>query len=315
MNVVSKTVHSDIATVYIAKMRNQRMIEFVESIQHPYPIQDKWILMISTLFGCPVKCLMCDAGGDYLGKLTKNEMLEQIEYLIGQRFLDGRVKAEKFKIQFARMGEPAFNKNVINLLRELPAKINYSGTLIPSISTIAPAGTEGFFKDLLRVKREIYNQANFQFQFSLHSTNQIERDKMIPVKKWDFEKISKYGDAFYDDGDRKITLNFALHSTDALDPQVIKKYFNRERFLIKITPVNPTVNVKRNKIQNIIISQEQAAQLKPIQELREMGYDLIISIGELEENRIGSNCGQYIKNYIRSKQKMEASYTYSLNKV
>jgi adenine C2-methylase RlmN of 23S rRNA A2503 and tRNA A37 len=40
-----------------------RLIEFVEECQPPYGRAERWILMVSTLYGCPVKCLFCDAGG------------------------------------------------------------------------------------------------------------------------------------------------------------------------------------------------------------------------------------------------------------
>ena len=32
--------------------------------------------------------------------------------------------------------------------------------------------------------------------------------------------------------------------------------------------------------------------------IEKFGFETIISIGELEENRIGSNCGQYISRYL-----------------
>ena len=66
MKIISKTAKSDIATVYIAEI-NGKHIEFVESIQPPLSKQDKWVLIISTLFGCPVGCKMCDAGSFYHG--------------------------------------------------------------------------------------------------------------------------------------------------------------------------------------------------------------------------------------------------------
>ena len=34
-----------------------------------------------------------------------------------------------------------------------------------------------------------------------------------------------------------------------------------------------------------------------VSRLKDAGYDVIISIGNLEENKIGSNCGQFIRKY------------------
>jgi len=38
-----------------------------------------------------------------------------------------------------------------------------------------------------------------------------------------------------------------------------------------------------------------------IDKLRSSGYEVILSIGEVEENRIGSNCGQYVMQYLRAR--------------
>jgi 23S rRNA (adenine2503-C2)-methyltransferase len=65
MKVFAATKESNLATVYMADMGDGRLLEFVEACQPPFGRAERWILMISTLFGCPVKCLMCDAGGSY----------------------------------------------------------------------------------------------------------------------------------------------------------------------------------------------------------------------------------------------------------
>ena len=52
-----------------------------------------------------------------------------------------------------------------------------------------------------------------------------------------------------------------------------------------------------------------------LEELRESGYEVILSIGELKENDIGSNCGQYITNYLKEKERIEGGYTYPMQKI
>ena len=104
MKVFAMTSNPDLATVYMADMGDERMIEFVEACQPPYGRDEHWILMVSTLFGCPVKCQMCDAGGHYRGKPTAEEILKQIDYMVDEVFPGRRIPSRKFKIQFARMG-------------------------------------------------------------------------------------------------------------------------------------------------------------------------------------------------------------------
>ena len=195
MEVTAMAGNDQIAMVYIADFGQGRAVEFVESIQPPLPREKKWVLMVSTLFGCPVKCLMCDAGGTYQGKLSCEEILAQIDYLVKKRFPGDFIPVEKFKIQFARMGEPSFNPSVLDVLTELPNRYHAAG-LIPSLSTIAPRGVERFFERLLEIKERLYPNGNFQFQFSLHTTDDNLRDQLIPVKKWTFAEMAEYGNRF-----------------------------------------------------------------------------------------------------------------------
>jgi len=306
MKIIAKTGDENIAMVYIAETEDGKLIEFVESVQPPIPREKKWVLTLSTLYGCPVGCRFCDAGNYYEGKLSLNDIMYQIDYLIASRFPHREVPVHKFKIQFARMGEPSFNQNVLDVLQELPELYHAPG-LIPSLSTIAPNGSDRFFERLLEIKQKIYKE-RFQLQFSIHTTDIKKRDWLIPVKKWDFEKIAEYGKAFYKRGDRKITLNFALADGIPVDPGVLLRHFNPDKFLIKITPVNPTYQASKNKISSYILPDEEDYEI--INALREVGYEVILSIGELAENHIGSNCGQHVTNYLKEKDKIKGGYTY-----
>jgi 23S rRNA (adenine2503-C2)-methyltransferase len=311
MKIVSKAGDENIAVVYIAQMDNGRLIEFAESVQPPIPREKKWVLLVSTLYGCPVGCRFCDAGGYYQGRLSRDEIVSQINYLIEMRFPDRNVEVEKFKIQFARMGDPAFNLNVLDVLEELPQLYDAPG-LIPSLSTIAPAGCDRFFKRLLKIKDKIY-KGRFQLQFSIHTTDKSLRDWLIPFQKWNLEKIGKYGEKFYSKGERKITLNFALAQGMPVDPEVLLHYFDPNRFLIKITPINPTFRANKNKISSHILPQKE--QYEIIDELKKAGYQVILSIGELMENHIGSNCGQHITNFLKEKENVVDGYTYPLKEL
>lgn len=311
MKILAKTEHSDIATVYIGEMEGGRLVEFVESTQPPIPRDEKWVLIISSLSGCPVGCRMCDAGHTYNGKLTGEEILSQIDYLIARRFHDGEVPVPKFKVQFARVGEPALNDSVLDVLEKLPAIYNAPG-LMPCISTIAPVGTDRFFEKLLEIKKQIYRE-KFQLQFSIHTTDTEKGDWLIPVRKWSFEKIAEYGESFYDEGGRKVTLNFALGEDIPVEPDILHKHFNPDIFFIKITPINPTYqSIKNGIISKIVPDVEDYALLD---ELRVMGYEVLLSIGEWEENRIGSNCGQHIMNYLESGERIKGGYSYKLERL
>jgi 23S rRNA (adenine2503-C2)-methyltransferase len=311
MKVVAKIGREDIATVYIAENQGENLIEFVESLQPPLPREKKWVLTISTLYGCPVGCRFCDAGGYYQGKLSTGEILYQIDYLIKERYQDKQVAVEKLKIQFARTGEPSFNENVLEVLRLLPELYDAPGLMI-SFSTIAPRGTEKFLGKLLRIKNENY-VGKFQFQFSLHTTNEALRDWLIPMNKWSFKQMAEFGQAFHQPGDRKITLNFALSEGMPVDSHVLLDYFDPSLFLIKITPVNPTFQARKNHILSYVRPDREKYEI--IEALKQAGYEVILSIGELEENWIGSNCGQYVTAYKNAGESLEGGFVYDIRKL
>lgn len=310
MRIIGAAGREDIAIVYLAELGKDRLIEFVESVQPPIPREEKWVLIVSSMVGCPIKCIFCDAGGNYKGKLSKEEILQQIDYMVRRRYPNGKVPVKKFKIQFARVGEPSMNENVLKVLEELP-NIYYAPGLLPCISTVAPLGSESFFEKLIEIKDELYREGRFQLQFSIHSTDQGKRDEIIPIKKWGFERIAEYGERFYKKGDRKITLNFALGRDFPISPKVLREYFDPSIFLIKITPVNPTIRAIKNRIDSLIKDKEEEAE-DIVKALEREGYEVIVSIGELEENKIGSNCGQLIKRYLEESRISTDSYSYEI---
>ncbi|MCK4904292.1 MAG: radical SAM protein [Candidatus Marinimicrobia bacterium] len=310
MKVIAKTGTDKLATVYVAQSDTGKLLEFVESVPSPFSIEEKWVLIISTLYGCPIKCKFCDAGNFYNGRPTKDELLFQIDYLIKNRFGDISVPSKKFKIQFSRMGEPSFNPAVLEALKEIPSRYDAPG-FYPSLSTIAPNGTDEFFEGLLQMKNKYYKN-KFQFQFSIHSTDLNQRNWLIPVKTWSFDKMARFGEKFHKGSNQKTTLNFALADKSIVEQDVLLKYFNPDDFLIKITPVNPTYNAQKNNLDSSI--SKSSKQNIIINNLKNAGYEVILSIGDLTENEIGSNCGQHVMNYLDNNVKLKNSYTFPIQK-
>ncbi len=95
---------------------------------------------------CSVRLLRC--GGAYRRNLSSEEILEQIDYMVSRRY-GSTVNVKKFKIQFARIGEPALNPSVLEALEMLPQKYDAPG-LLPSISSIARQAQKAFLKSYTR---------------------------------------------------------------------------------------------------------------------------------------------------------------------
>ena len=293
LNIVHVSGNDDLARVFVAELEDGARIELVESVQRPVPREEKWVLIVSTLKGCPVRCPICDAGGDYRGKLTRDELLAQIDFLVGQRCPGGRPDTRRLKIQFARMGDPAFNDAVLDVLEILPDHLG-TDAVQPSISTVAPASRDRFFDRLLDIKNRRYPGGRFQMQFSLHTTDEVARRRLVPVKTWSLDQMAAYGERFVGPGDLKVSLNFAPAKGVPLDPEALREWFDPEKFIVKLTPINPTVSAVSAGLEGVIDPDEPRSGEVIAQSFERLGYRTILSIGDVEENRIGSNCGMYL---------------------
>ena len=49
-----------------------------------------------------------------------------------------------------------------------------------------------------------------------------------------------------------------------------------------------------------------------INQLKGVGYEVILSVGILKENEIGSNCGQHIENFLKQNTTLKNAYNYEI---
>ena len=292
MKVIREFGSDDLAKVYVADIGGHT-IEFVESIQPPHTREEKWVLVLSCLIGCPVQCLMCDAGRECHGVLTKEQLFAQIDHMVLRRYPNAVIPAKKFKVQFTRMGEPVFCPAVLDVLEELPTRYSAPG-LIPSVSTVGPKHDHGFLDRLTDIKERLYGNGMFQMQFSVHTTDEEKRDELIPIRKMGFADIAAFGERFFAPGDRKITLNFIVMEEYPIDPAVLRSHFDPSKFIIKLTPLNPTQTAEGNNLRTRLDPHDGHSVSPLVDALASCGFESLVSIGALEENQIGSNCGRYV---------------------
>jgi 23S rRNA (adenine2503-C2)-methyltransferase len=287
--------HGDpgLAMVHIAEDDRGRRFEFVDSVQPPRPRSEKWVVIVSTMLGCPVGCRMCDAGGRPEGRLSADQMLWQVGTAVSSRFPSGRAETRMLKVQFARMGEPALNPEVLDALDRLPGQ-HPETQVFASVSTVAPVGVGMFLERLRQVKDRRYPDGRFQLQFSVHSTDPEKRAWLCPARTLSFEEMATAGAAFRSPGDKRVTLNFCLIEGVPLDPAAVREVFDPEHFLVKLTPLNPTGRAHANGLRSVIGPGTEDRAAPVVEAFREQGFDTILSIGEYEENQIGSNCGMYL---------------------
>lgn len=299
MNITERINGGNIASIYRAENESGNFVEFVESTQPPLSIKEKWLIIVSALFGCPVNCSFCKAGGKYKGPLSKKDLFFQTDFLIDQRFSNRTVTSELFELRFARMGEPSYNINIISFLREFPARYTCN-KLIPSLASIAPSANEEFFEELLQVKKVLYPDT-FRLRFSLHSTDIRQRNSILPVSKMDFAEIAGYGERFFDLKGEKVILFFPITHESLISVEVLGQYFDPEIFKIKINPVNPSIkSIMKGAEKAVMMTSQNPFLLK---DLKEVGYDVELSFSEWEENEVGINCRQFANTFNETLEK------------
>jgi 23S rRNA (adenine2503-C2)-methyltransferase len=292
-DVIRKSGRKEVAFVYLLKSKFEKdvFVECVESLDPPKVFSEKWVITISSQKGCPVGCSFCDAGYYFKGNLSKEELSGQLDVILENHKEDGYLSSKKIKLHLARMGEPSFNKNIIGFLQEL--KTNYTDVnFIPSIATVGPKNRGVWFEKLKEIKDRYYCKGKFQLQFSLNTTDENFRDKIIPINKMSFKEISRFGRYWLSKGDRKITLNFALSKDAPFSSKDILDNFSPKNFLLKITPLNPRIGVLQNNSLLDYSGVIPSSLEKEVEKLEKENFEIIVSIGSKEEIEIKSNCGQ-----------------------
>ncbi|MBN2495762.1 MAG: radical SAM protein [Deltaproteobacteria bacterium] len=294
MEVLRVSGDPEVAVVGVSRFRGQDRftVETVDGLTPPQTRDQKWIINVSTQFGCPVGCPFCDAGGGYAGNPSCEELLAQVKWGLS-RHPGVAAKCQKLKVHFARMGEPSLNDAVLDAMERLPETVRSAG-LWCCVATVAPRNREPWFERLHAVK-ERYFRGCFQLQFSVQSTDPADRQRLTPVPHWSLSELADYGLRFHEPDDRKVVLNFALARDIEFDPAVIEQVFDRDHFAIKLTPVNPTARGHESGFQTVLRSGQAWTIERACDRLLEGGFDVVLSIGDEREDLIGSNCGQAVR--------------------
>lgn len=200
---------------------------------------ERWMIGVSVMSGCPVRCKFC-ATGQMKGyrNLTAEEIAEQVFFIINNNADNFYPEDSKeFKINYTRMGEPFLN------IEEVKKAISIIDSYFPNthhyISTIGVKDADySWIKD------------NITLQLSLHSLEEEHRNWLIPYKnKVSIEELGK----IRTNSNLKTTLNLTLVEEKDFDINKIKANFDKDKFFIKISPINTNTISEKNKLGNGII--------------------------------------------------------------
>lgn len=262
---------------------------------HEVDLTDKWVATISTQKGCPMKCKFCDCPKyGFYGNATLDELVYEIETILQNEDVD---HTDRFNVHFARMGEPTFNWNVIDFvskeLRFLVNKYTKAKTIHPVVSTMLPKSNkelEEFVLKWCEIKNNEYD-GEAGLQFSINSTDDAQRNDQFNGMSLSLSDISSLATKLPMPKGRKYTLNFAVTKDTILDARELSRLFDKEKFIVKITPIHETNSAVKNGF-DVTTSYDDYDVYRDFEKpLLKEGWDVIVFVPSKEEDSDRITCG------------------------
>jgi 23S rRNA (adenine2503-C2)-methyltransferase len=267
------------------------------------PLEEKWVITISTQSGCSVGCQFCDV--PKVGKGYNANVWDMFDQVMTCIDLHPEVKhTKRLNVHFARMGEPTYNWDVhlaaVALYREIKEKRGWG--YHPVVSTMCPNDNtqlEKFIREWIAFKIKINGEAGLQL--SINTTDENERANMFNGKALSLIEISEMMSRVLIDIQkytfgycgRKIALNFAL-TDKPIEAELLRKLFDPKYFLCKITPMHMTTACKDNDMVTRDGYEQYYPYAKVEKELKEVGFDVIVFVPSKEEDESRITCGNAI---------------------
>lgn len=266
-----------------------------EAVLYKYnDFYERTVICCSVMSGCPVGCTFCGTGSKFIRNLKANEIIEQIELVLKDKNLinDINDKCKKLQFMFMSMGEPMLNfEEVEKAIRILNNKFSNAQLLLSTIG----CDRDEVFNKIVNLSKEIEKVG---LQFSIHKSNDEERNKLIPfVKKMNLEKIRDAGIIWWKETGRRPFLNYCIDGTN-------NKESNFKELTNLFSPIifNFTFSVVCSKDENMKdASFRNLDIIKDFQnKFLQKGYNVRM-FDPAGQDDIGGGCGQlwYVQNWLK----------------
>jgi 23S rRNA (adenine2503-C2)-methyltransferase len=267
------------------------------------PLSEKWVVTLSTQYGCPMKCTFCDVPKvKWRGNVTFDDLKNQMYRAIGL-FPENKY-TERLNLHFARMGDPIFNKAVFDFAvwcyenkRQIATDTGLNIEVFhPVLTTSLPrkfSGLESRILEWCRIKNDIYNgQAGLQF--SINSTDEDQRAEMFGGLSLTLEELARIADKMPDPISRKYCLNFAYSTDYIIDAEKVNRLFDPAKFMCKITPIHNNNACRESGTKTVGGYESWQPYQKPEQDLKESGFDVLVFVPSTDEENGLVTCGNAI---------------------
>jgi len=259
---------------------------------------ERTVICCSVMSGCPVGCTFCGTGSKFVRNLKAEEIVHQIELVLSDKKLidDINEKCKKLQFMFMSMGEPMLNWNEVEkAIRILNNRFDNAQLLL---STIGCDNDEVFSK-VISLSKEINK---IGLQFSIHKSNDEERNKLIPfVKKMNLEKIRDAGIVWWRETGRHPFLNYCVDGTNNTEND-----FNKLTNLFSPVVFNFTFSVVCSSDENM--KEASFRNLMVIKDFQNKFLDKGYNVRMFDpagQDDIGGGCGQlwYVQDWLKSHNK------------
>lgn len=262
---------------------------------HDVDITDKLVVTVSSQKGCPMNCNFCDCPKlGFKGNATLPELVTEIMSGVA---LSGIKHGKRLNVHYARMGEPTFNPNVITSAEYIAKMLGDENSDVtfdeyhPVVSTMMPKANKNLKEFLHRWVETgfVYGgEDGFGLQFSINTLDEDDRNAMFRNRSMSLQEISDVIRELPMPKKRKYTLNFAVTSKSNLDVDLMNKYFDKEKCIVKITPIHETVEAVDEGYE---IVKDFDVYEKFEQPLVDDGWDVIVFVPSREEDADRITCG------------------------
>lgn len=264
-------------------------------------LTEKWVATISTQKGCPMKCKFCDCPKyGFHGNASVEDMCYEVETILQGEEV---THTDRFNVHFARMGEPTFNRNVLEFaeyhLKELVGRYIDAKTIHPVVSTMLPKDNktlEQFIMKWCEIKNVVYN-GEAGLQFSINSTDDEQRNNQFSGMSMNLNQISALAAKLPMPVGRKYTLNFAVTADTILDAKRLSELFDKDKFIVKITPIHETNSAVTNGFDVTTSYSDYDVYREFEQPLLAEGWDVIVFVPSKEEDSDRITCGNALIAY------------------
>lgn len=267
------------------------------------PLSEKWVITLSTQYGCPMKCTFCDVPNiKFRGNATFEDL--KLQFYNAISLFPETKYTERLNLHYARMGDPIFNPNVFDFSewayknkRQIRKDTGLSIEVFhPVLTTSLPVRFNQLEERILRwcnIKNNLFNgQAGLQF--SINSTDEAQRTEMYRGMQLPLEKLALIADKMPEPISRKYCLNFAYSTDFVIDADKVKRLFDPEKFMCKITPIHNNNACKENGIKTVGGYDSWQPYQKPEQDLIKAGFDVLVFVPSIDEEDGLVTCGNLI---------------------